>query len=285
MMYKHILTARLYIIVSCWVGGMLLSSYSPNQDTSPVEGTSAFSEKNTPDSSEETIWRKLSLIDGDGPQSYTEVIDHFAQALNTNGGQSVIDFTRNIHRIAEQHKWEHDGFRLTIEKCSEDETMKLRMHGKPSTQPGYLDKPYSEGNGHYFNPYLEEGTNKKQGAAVFRTPFNSNETNPKYRSKSPGRILAIPMKKCPTVYHFSKKATDEQIIKFWSATINSLKSFGPEKLLEISIHTGSNYKQSIAHFHLRFKIKEEYHLDLVDAYKSSIPDHPKDIAALKKSCP
>ena len=284
MMYKHILTARLYIIVSCWIGGMLLSVSGcddSNRNTGPVERTSDSSS----DSAEKTIWRELSLIGGDGPKSYAEVIDHFAQALNTNGGQSVIDFTRNIHRIAEQHKWEHDGFRLTIEKCSEDGTMKLRMHGKPSTQPGYLDKPYSEGNGHYFNPYLEEGTNKKQGAAVFRTPFNSNETNPKYRSKSPGRILAIPMKKCPTVYHFSKEATDEQIIKFWSATINSLKSFGPEKLLEISIHTGSNYKQSIAHFHLRFKIKEEYHLDLVDAYKSSIPDHPKDIAALKKSCP
>ena len=247
MMYKHMLTARLYVIVSGWIGGMLLSSYSPNQDTSPVEGTSAFSEKNTPDSSEETIWRKLSLIDGDGPQSYTEVIDHFAQALNTNGGQSVIDFTRNIHRIAEQNNWQHNGFNWAIQKDSTG-LMKLCMSAIPSMQPGYLDKSCSEAYKEQYDKYLREAKNESKGAAVFVS-----------HSK---RILSIPVGPFLTVYHFSKEATDEQIIKFWSATINSLKSFGPEKLLEISIHTGSNYGQTVAHFHLRFTVKETYHDEL-----------------------
>ena len=107
MMYKHMLTARLYIIVSCWIGGMLLSGCDDsNRNTSPVERTSGSSS----DSAEKTIWRKLSLIGGDGPKSYAEVIDHFAQALDTNGGRSVIDFTRNIYEIAEQNNWQHDGF-------------------------------------------------------------------------------------------------------------------------------------------------------------------------------
>ena len=236
MMYKHMLTARLYIIVSCWIGGMLLSGCGDsNRNTSPVERTS--------DSAEKTIWRKLSLIDGNGPQSYTEVIDHFAQALNTNGGQSVINFTRNIHRIAEQHHWEHDGFNWAIQKDSTG-LMKLCMSAIPSMQPGYLDKSCSEAYKEQYDKYLREAKNESKGAAVFVS-----------HSK---RILSIPVGPFLTVYHFSKEATDEQIIKFWSATINSLKSFGPEKLEKISIHTGSRYRQTVAHFHLRFTVKEPY---------------------------
>ena len=214
MMYKHMLTARLYIIVSCWIGGMLLSVSGcddSNRNTGPVERTSDSSS----DSAEKTIWRKLSLIGGDGPKSYAEVIDHFAQALNTNGGQSVINFTRNIHRIAEQHKWEHDGFEWEIEKCSKDGTMKLRMNGKHSTQTGYLDIPYSTAYKGQFNKYLREAE-KSKGAAVFVSDSK--------------RILTIPVGPFLTVYHFSKNAKDEEIRKFWSATIEFLKSFGPEKL-------------------------------------------------------
>ena len=121
--------------------------------------------------------------------------------------------------------------------------MKLRMHGKPSMQTGYLDIPYSTAYEGQFNNYLHEAE-KSKGAAVFVSDSK--------------RILTIPVGPFLTVYHFSKNAKDEEIRKFWSATIEFLKSFVPEKLEKISIHTGSRYRQTVAHFHLRFTVKESY---------------------------
>ena len=147
--------------------------------------------------------------------------------------------------------------------------MQVRMKGTPSPDKegyrGYLDQAYKEGNGSAcFGEYIEKAKRRGTKTAIFRTPFKG--------SPSPGRILAIPVGEYLTSYHFSKYATDQEIIAFWKDTVASLKAFGSEAIEYVDIHTGSNYLQSVAHFHLRVKIRGAYHEKLKRSYYCNLPD-------------
>lgn len=207
----------------------------------------------------------IRFIDSATPiQSYSDLIHHFEQALaNKKGQQAIVAFTRQIAVLADANGLNHDGFDWRIEEV--DGAMKVRMKGTPSNKPRDLDQAYNKGNGpKCFGKYIAEAKKKGEQVAIFRTPFKG--------SLSPGRILAIPTGEYLTVYHFSKNATEEAIIAFWRETIESVKNFGSEKVEGISIHTGAKYLQTVAHFHLRIKIKKEYHEALKTQYACNLPD-------------
>ena len=263
------LTTRKYInnLVACWIGCMLLpccspNSCSPNQGAGP-QGNTPTNNAASPDNSLTPY--AIRFMDSATPiQSYSALIHHFDQALaNKKGQQAIVAFTRKIAVLADANGLNHDGFDWRIEEV--DGAMKVCMKGTPSNKTGYLDQAYNKGNGqHCFGKYIAEAKKKGEQAAIFRTPFRG--------SSSPGRILAIPTGEYLTVYHFSKDATEEAIIAFWRNTITSVKNFGSEKVERISIHTGVNYLQTVAHFHLRIRIKQQYHNELKTQYACNLPD-------------
>lgn len=200
------------------------------------------------------------------PKSYEALIGHFKRALQTREGeQSIVDFTRNIAAIADANRLNHNGFEWEIINIAGQ--MQVRMQGTPAPlgHKGYLDRAYEEGNGATsFGEYIKEAKGRGAQTAIFRTPFKG--------SRSPGRILAIPVGEHTTVYHFSKSATDQEIIAFWKDTIESLHKFGIEAVEYIRINTGEIYWQSVSHFHLRFKISAKYHEKLKKDYYCNLPD-------------
>lgn len=260
------LIARKYVdsLAAFWIACILLPCCDPNQSTKPQKKEKNTLTNNVVATANGLIYA-IHFIDGEAPiQSYSALIHHFDQALaKKEGQQAIVAFTRKIAALADVNGLNHDGFSWYISKI--DGVMKVCMKGSPSNKTGYLDQPYSKGNGQKcYGKYIKEAKKMRKKAAIFRTPFKG--------SPSPGRILAIPTGEYLTVYHFSKNATEEEIISFWQNIITSLKHFGGKKVENISIHTGENYLQSVAHFHLRIKIKRKYHEELKMRYFCNLPD-------------
>lgn len=153
--------------------------------------------------------------------------------------REIITFTKHIADVSDTYNWSKYGF--SFEAPLKENPFCIKIAGYKNGKGGgfktiTLDQEYKP-------TIFKEFIQKSQG--LLATSFLSLS----------GNQLVVPTRDYVSLYNFSKEATNDEIIELWRLAYKYLKNH-ENKIKKISVHTGSQYEQSVAHFHLRLDTKK-----------------------------